>query len=508
MSPVKSKRRNRLVTFGLCAVGGFLIAAPWLRFSLHPLAWFAFAPLVVAFSGASSNRQSLRLGLAAGLATNVPAFVWLVHTIDVFGGFPLPVAWFFYLCLSVYSSGQFVLFALALRRVGLGPFALAPPVLWVSLEFLYPNLFPWRMASSQIEVPLLLQVGDLTGPYGLSFALVWVGSSLAMLWLRRTWRPLAGAVVLVALISAYGAWRWPQIDAEIARAPVLKVGLIQGNVGIREKGNASYFDINIEKYRMLSRSVQRDVDVLIWPETVSHEWIPQTAKRLDPQAHPFPGVEIPMIFGGLGYHYGEVDQAERFNVAFLTDREGNVLGRYNKQILLPFGEYLPFSWLIPGLESLSPNTGAFTAGTEAITLDLPNGARFAPLVCYEDVPSGIAREMTSVGANVLMTIFNDAWFGDSMAPYQHEAIAIWRAIENRRYFVRVGNAGDTGIVDPFGNIVKRLPLFTAESLVGEIRLLETSTFYTQHGDVFAWLVLVVAVSLLGSRRVRKWGGAV
>ncbi len=474
------------------AVAGLLVAAPWLNFALYPLAWVAFAPLLVALWGAPSRRDAVKLGVIAGMTTNVPAFAWLVHTIDVFGGFPLAVAVFFYLCLSLYSACQIVLFAVGVFHVGPGPLAIAAPVLWVTLEFLFPNLFPWRMANSQLEWPTVMQIGDVTGPYGLSFVMVWVSAALAALWRDRRIAPLAAAVCATLVVVGYGSWRWGQVEQAVAGSPTFRAGLVQGNVGIREKGNASYFEINIEKYRSLSRAMQGEVDALIWPETVSHEWIPQSAVRLEPRQYPFPDLATSLIFGGLGYEYEEDEDPLRYNAAFLVDQSGDILGRYNKQILLPFGEFLPFSSWIPFIKEISPNTGDFTAGTEAVTLDLPGGARVAPLVCYEDVPARIARDMTNAGANVLMTIFNDAWFGDSMAPYQHEAIAVWRAIENRRYFVRVGNAGDTGVVDPWGRVVERLPLFVAGSIQREIHLLDMETIYTRYGDVFAWVVSIFA----------------
>lgn len=501
----ESSGRDRATAVLLSAVTGAMVAAPWLDFSLHPAAWLAFAPLLAALGRVRSNRDAMLCGMVAGMAANVPAFWWLVYTIDVFGGFPVSIAVFFYLGLSLFSAFQFALFAAGMRRTGAGPLAVSAPVLWVALEFWYPNLFPWRMANSQLELPVMMQVGDLTGPYGLSFVLVWVGAGVAALVRSRRWRPLVAALAAAVLVWSYGMVRWPQIDAAVNASPALRVGLVQGNVGIREKGNAAYFDINIEKYRSLSRPLQAEVDVLIWPETVSHDWIDERATHVTPQQHPFPDLSTPLIFGGLGYHYVTADDVLRYNAAFLIDPDGRILGRYNKQILLPFGEYLPMASWIPGLKSISPNTGDFTPGAESVTLDLPGGGRFAPLVCYEDVPAAIAREMTGIGANVLLTIFNDAWFGDSMAPYQHEAIAVWRAIENRRYFVRVGNAGDTGVVDPWGRIVDRLPLFTAESLTGTVRLLDVETFYTRRGDVFAWTVTAIAVAwgwVLVRRRAR------
>ncbi len=486
------------------ALSGALIAAAFLNFSLYPLAWVAFVPLLMSLAQARSRREVFWLGAVAGLATNVPAFHWLVYTIRVFGGFSYPVAIFFYACLSVYAALQFVIFACVLRWTGFGPLGLAVPVLWVALEFLYPNLFPWRMANTQFHVPILTQSGDVAGPFGLSFAILWVNAGAALALLRpRRWHVLLAATAATALLVGYGLVRWPAVQAAIDAAPVVRLGLVQGNVGIREKGDAAFFDINVQKYRELSEPLQGEVDVLIWPESVAQWWVPAYADRLTERENPFLELRTFLIFGGLAYAYDEDRRAERYNSAFLIDGTGRVLGRYDKRVLLPFGEYLPGASWLPWMKELSPQTGEFSAGRRLVTLDVPGRVSFAPLICYEDVPSGIARRMTRGGAEALLTIFNDAWFGRSMAPYQHEALALWRAIENRRYFVRVGNAGVTGVVDPFGRVVDRLGMFTAESLSADIRPLQLTTFYTQQGDVFGWLVACSAALWMALSLKRK-----
>lgn len=494
-------------TLVLPALTGLLVGIPWLIFSLYPLAWIAFVPLLHSLTKVRSRREALWLGFVAGMAANVPAFYWLVYTIHVFGGFPYPIAIFFYACLSAFSAVQLVLFAAGFRLLSFGPLALAPPMLWVTLELFYPNLFPWHMANSQLELPVLMQIGDITGPYGLSFVMVWVSAGF-LLALRKPRRvaPLAAAIAATLAVVGYGVYRQPRVQAAIDAAPTVRVGLIQGNVGIREKGNAAFFDINIEKYRNLSRAVQDEVDVLIWPESVAHAWVPTDARYLTQREDPFPDLQTYLIFGGLAYSDDGPGHQERFNSAFLIDGNGRIYGRYDKQVLLPFGEYLPGATLFPSLLELSPQTGEFTPGQDLTTLDVPGQARFAPLICYEDVPAEIARGMTQRGAQVLLTIFNDAWFGDSMAPYQHEAIALWRAVENRRYFVRVGNAGATGTIDPFGRVVERLGLFTAESLTAEIRPLSLETFYTRHGDVLTRAVAIVTVMWLAVVAYRRRGG--
>jgi apolipoprotein N-acyltransferase len=391
---------------------------------------------------------------------------------------------------------QMVLFSVAVRAIGFGFLGLAAPVVWVALEFLYPNLFPWRMANTQFHLPVLVQIGDVTGPFGLSFVIVWVSAAIALaLGKPRRILPLAASAAALAAVCLYGIWRMPIIEAAIDAAPVVRVGLIQGNIGIREKGNAAYFDINVDRYRRLSRALQSRVDVVIWPESVAQWWIPTDAGKLGGDRNPFPDLESFLVFGGLAF--SEVGgEPIKYNSAFLMDSGGRVLGRYDKRVLLPFGEYLPGASLIPSLADLSPHTGDFTPGDHFSTLDVPGHVRFAPLICYEDVPSGIARAMTREGAEALLTIFNDAWFGPTIAPYQHEALALWRALENRRYFVRVGNAGTTGVIDPLGRVVDRLGLFTEETLVAEIRPLRIETFYTRWGDSFSWAVVATAILLL------------
>ncbi|MGD9764438.1 MAG: apolipoprotein N-acyltransferase [Candidatus Binatia bacterium] len=481
---------------------GLLVAAPWLDFSLYPLAWVAFAPLIWAVIDAPTRRAALRAGFLAGLGANVPAFYWLVYTIHVFGGFPYALAVVFYACLSAYSAVQFALFGWGLRALGFGPYALAAPVLWVSLEFLFPNLFPWRLANSQLEAPLLLQTGDLTGPYLLSFVMVWTNAGMVLA-LRQPRRlaPLAASALSAVALIAYGAWRMPTVQAAIDAAPPVAVGLVQGNIGIKEKDDVALFDINLQAYRELSEPLQSHVDVLIWPESVSQEWVRADLPLLPPEYNPYVGVSTFLVYGGLAYERAAGGgQPRTYNSAFLIDGGGRVYGRYDKRVLIPFGEYLPGASLFPGLHAFSPRTGQFTPGARIATLDVPGRIRLAPLICYEDTPAEIARAMTQVGAEALLTLFNDAWFGRSMAPYQHEAIAVWRAVENRRYFMRVGNAGVSSVVDPFGRVIERLGLFTPETLQAEIRPLQIRTVYTRTGDLFAWAVVGLAVALLVLRR--------
>ncbi len=482
------------------AASGLLIAACFLRFQLWPLAWVAFVPLLWSLAQAPSARAAARLGFVAGLTTNLPAFYWLVYTINVFGGFSYPLALFFYVCLSLYTASQFVLFALAWRRTGPGPLALAAPLLWVSLELLFPNLFPWRMAHCQLHVPVLLQVGDLTGPFGLSFVMVWVSAALAELIARRRGAPLVAAASATLALVGYGVWRLPVVERAIASAPTVRVALVQGNVGIKEKGDVRYFDVNLDKYLELSEPRQDSTDLIVWPETVSQHWVQADAIRLEEKENPFDGLRTHLVFGGLAFRLLGPNEAEEFNSAFVVGPQGVVLGRYDKRILMPFGEYLPFASYFPFIKSLSPETGGFTAGTTATVFDVAGKAKVGQLICYEDLLPSMSRHATQAGAEMLLNILNDAWYGDTAAPYQHQALALWRAIENRRYLLRGSNSGVTSIIDAAGRVVAEGGLFTAEVVSGTVPRLQLSTFYTRYGDVFGWLVVVGAAALLIRKR--------
>jgi apolipoprotein N-acyltransferase len=476
---------------------GLLIAACFLRFELYPLAWVAFVPLLWAVRRAVTRREAARIGLLAGLATNLPAFYWLVYTIHVFGGFGYPLASFFYIVLTLYAALEFVVFAMALRHTGFGPLGLAAPVLWVSLEFLYPNLFPWRLANSQFHAPVLMQIGDLTGPFGLSFVMLWISAGLAMLLEapRRT-LPLAAAAAATAAVVIYGVVRLPAIDRAMAAAPTVHVGLVQGDVGIKEKGDIRYFDINLQKYQQLSEDLQKNVDLIVWPETVSQHWIEVGTHRLKGDEDPFDDLRTHLIFGGLAFRMRGHDPPDEYNSAFLLGPGGVVLDRYDKHVLMPFGEYIPLGSYFPVLYSLSPETGGFTPGTGVSVFNVPGKVRVGQLICYEDLLAPMSRRATRAGAEVLLNILNDAWYGNSAAPYQHQALALWRAIENRRYLLRGSNSGVTSIIDAAGRVVAEGGLFRPEVVTASVCRLHLKTFYTRFGDIFVWSVVLLALVLL------------
>jgi apolipoprotein N-acyltransferase len=179
-----------------------------------------------------------------------------------------------------------------------------------------------------------------------------------------------------------------------------------------------------------------------------------------------------------------------------------VVGKYDKIHLVPFGEYVPLQDLLFFIGSLGEGIGDFKSGKEIFNFSLPQG-KFGVLICFEIIFPDLSRRFVKEGANFLVTITNDAWFGRTSAPYQHFSIATLRAVENRVFVARAANTGITGFIDPKGKIVKQGGIFTEEAMNGMIRLSSRKTFYTLYGDVFAWVCSGFSIFLLACALFKK-----
>ncbi|MBI3783136.1 MAG: apolipoprotein N-acyltransferase, partial [Deltaproteobacteria bacterium] len=228
---------------------------------------------------------------------------------------------------------------------------------------------------------------------------------------------------------------------------------------------------------------------------------PTDAEELTAKENPFQNLRSHLIFGGLSYHFLDPQHPEEFNSAFLVAAGGRIAARYDKRILMPFGEYIPGGQYVPAIYALSPETGHFTSGRGVVVFDVAGKAKVGQLICYEDIVSDMPRHTTMAGAEMLLNILNDAWYGDSAAPYQHQALALWRSVENRRYLLRGSNSGVTSIIDAAGRVVAQGGLFTAEVVRGNVPRLQIVTFYTRVGDLFAWVIVAASVAVL--RRGRR-----
>ncbi|HXG52570.1 MAG TPA: apolipoprotein N-acyltransferase [candidate division Zixibacteria bacterium] len=490
-----------------------LLAVPFLHPGFFALAWVAFVPLFWALERCSGARQAALVGWLMGTTAHLIGFYWLVYTIRVFGGFPYPASAAIFFVYALLQGLQLALFSAIVRWTGSGPAALLPALFWVVLEFFFPSLFPWYLANSQSSFSTFIQTADLTGPYGASFIVMWVNTVLYETarsfrsGRKIRWAPLAAAAGFVIASVVYGTQRLALVSSAIASAPKLSVAAVQGNIGIDLKWNPSLVRENLSAYRTLSQQLD-GTRLIIWPESAVEEWVPEGLAKLPPEVMPpLKNEKYFFIFGARSFRgklFGTGFQA--FNTAFLADGNGRIIDLYHKQVLLAFGEYIPFSGLLSKLPGL-PFADGFTPGKGPKAFKVGDEVRVGPLICYEDLMPGVTRLFVKdKGANLLVNLTNDAWYGRSVAPWQHATLSRWRAIETRRTLLRATNTGVTALIDAKGDIEQHLPLFVPQVLRAKAAILEGETIYVRFGDWFAWCaVLLFGVGSLWVSRNRESG---
>lgn len=480
-----------------------LLAAPYLWPSLFPLAWIAFVPFFWAIQRTQTMRKAVLYGWLTGFGAHLIGFHWLVHTISAFGGFPYSISTLVFLLYAALQAIQMALFAMFVRGVGFGPLQVFPAMLWVSLEFLFPLLFPWHLANSQVSFLWFIQSADLVGPYGASFIVMWFNAAVYRAAFSRQhappnrFLPVAYASLAILLSLVYGFQRIKSVGEEMAAAQKLPVAAVQGNVDVDLKWDPVLAQQNLDQHRKLTDQLNA-VPLVIWPESAIEVMVPEDLRTMPPELMPsFKSDQTYFIFGSKSFR-GTLGRpgAKAFNTAFFTDAAGRILGHYDKQVLLAFGEYLPFSRILSLLPAM-PFADGFTPGPGPIAFHLSRGVRVAPLICYEDLMPDISRKFVSeTRANILVNLTNDAWYGKTVGPWQHLWLAQSRAIETRRTLLRVTNTGVTSLVNAKGELVKTMPMFTPAVMQTEVEILNGETYYVRFGDWFAWGMTIVSLSVI------------
>jgi apolipoprotein N-acyltransferase len=494
------------------ACGGVLYFLGYLGWDVWPCLFVFLVPLWSALERVRARLGPAVLGgLVFGLAAYAGGFRWLWPLLDVFlaGNRILGAAlWTAYgLWFALGFAAYAAVFA-RLRRRG-WPVAVAGVGPLLALEWLQPHLFPVNAGSALVHVPLMVQTADLGGPLLLT-ALVGaanVGAFETWAWWRGR-RPapvVAGGAVLVvwACALAYGLIRVAALDATLGAASTLRVGIVQANLGLLEKRTLSL--VTHRRHLEQTRALLADgeVDLVVWPETA---YVRGLRGPLPISGRPVrEELTVPLLFGGSAVHeeHGRVRAA---NAAFLVGADGTIRDAYAKNLLIPFAEYVPLAGLIPAVARWFPHAQEFGAAAGAPALRL-GPWRIATPICYEVVRPDFVRWMVRESApHVLVTLANDAWFGDSPEPWIHLALARLRAVEHRRFLVRATNSGVSAIVDPGGRLVVRSGLLTRETLRGTVHPLDGTTLYARLGDWPGWLALA-AVALAAAFPRRRPGVA-
>ncbi len=508
-------------------LSGFLSAVAFPRWEHTYLLPVALIPLIWAVQG-QSRKSSFWLGYISGLVFYFFLLSWIVYVTHVFGKLPLPLAIGVLFVLAGYLSFYRALWAWGVswaesRGVSLLWFA---PTLWVALEFGQTYIisgFPWElMGHSLYRQPLLLQASDLTGVYGLSFLLVLINVSLYRFFspASRTrppnrFRGLAVLIIILAAWLGYGYYRLGVMDRLIADSPTIKVAVVQGNIKQGEKWDPKIVQATLETYGRLTEKALAEVKrggekakppLVIWPETAApffFQYKPDQDTPLDTLVKEIARKnDIFLLFGAPAAE--KRPEGDRlYNRAYLLNPQGKVAGHYDKAHLVPFGEYVPLKRILFFIPKMVSMIGDFGEGPVGGTMSLPQG-RVGVLICYESIFGYLSRAQVQNGAHLLINITNDAWFGDTSAPYQHMSIAVLRAVENRVALARAANTGISAFINGDGRILWTSGLNVEAAQVMDLPWLPGGSLYTRFGDLFAWAcVIVTALALLFTRRPRR-----
>jgi apolipoprotein N-acyltransferase len=505
-----SSQVQRLDYFWAALSGGLLVLS-FPIVNLWPVAWFFLVPLLLCIRG-KKGKDAFLLGAFAGAIAYLGLIYWVVVAVHRYGNIPLPLAIPILLLLVIYLSlywGAFAFLASYVREKGEWIALLTFPALWVGLEYLRSFLlsgFPWALVgySQYLNTPIV-QIADITGVYGVSFLLI-LCNTLLFLWIVR-WRGRKGVplqvtiftIVLVALAFAYGYWK---IKTPLTTDKKLTIGVAQGNIEQDVKWDQGFQKETLEIYRKLSLELSKaSPHLVIWPETAVPAYFP-SGTGLDQKVMAIPHqLNTYLLFGSLSSRK-QGEEVKVYNSAYFISPRPRILSRYDKMHLVPFGEYVPLSSFFPFFNSLV-GIGNITPGEEVVVFQLPHG-KFGTLICFEVIFPELCRKFVRNGADFMVTITNDAWFGRTSAPYQHLAQATFRSIENRIWLVRAANTGVSAFIDPWGRINTASGLFTREVLTGEIDLKGGKmTFYAQYGDLFAIFCSLLGICLIGYVVLRK-----
>ena len=490
--------------------------------NLYVLGWVALAPLLVALlrarqPGALQLRagmkllparpwQAFLLGYVCGILWYLGTCYWIYNVMRQYGGVNTPAAVGILILFCLYLAIYHGVFGLLIGWLaGDGPFSrralLLAPVVWIAVELARTRItgFPWDLlGSSQVDNIPLARIATVTGVYGLSFEIMVVNAAVAAAFLvpREKRRMLLLAAVSAAVVLQAGQLL-PISPIKSDRSAVL----VQANVPILEGADwtREYFTETLRDLGALSlkETEASHANLIVWPESPAPFYASDPVFR-DAVSGIAREANAWMLVGriGTGNAADTPDHATRiFNSGALVSPSGDWAARYDKMHLVPFGEYVPFKRLFSFAGGLTKEVGDFTPGTSRIPLPA-EGSKLGVFICYESIFPDEVRQFAAQGAQVFVNISNDGWYGDSGAYAQHLKQARMRAVENSRWLLRDTNTGVTASIDPFGRVVAQVPRKMRTVLTAPYALADATTFYTRHGDWFAYLCAIISIGAL------------
>ncbi len=486
-----------------------------------PLLFVALVPLLGVLRGATA-KVSAFLGLFCGLVHFSLLLYWIVIVLGKYGG----LAWFIslqaLLLLALYMSLYIALFALLARFILLAfPAAVSLwllPALWVGLDWfrgIFLTGFPWMdLGYAFYKVPLLLQIADLVGHHGVTFLVVFVNTCLMLIVTKKHsfggyLLVLVPTICLLVGVGIYSKNRFEEVQQAMlaADASRISVGIVQGNIDQGIKWSPAQQQKTVETYLLQTNSlfVSGKPAFVVWPETAL-PFYPPSNDHMQPLKELVATNDFALLTGAPWYEIidREAKKVNFFNSALLLLPDGRFGGKYYKTHLVPFGEYIPLKTFLPFLAPLVEAVGDFSIGKIEQPLTWQK-AKIGVLICFESVFPELSRKWVLSGANILVNLTNDAWYGKSSAPHQSLAMSVLRAVETRRSLVRSANTGISAFITPVGTIAEQSELFVPWAAARDVVLFDWVTIWARYGYLFAPLCL--AVGLLGGLTAavkRRW----
>ena len=493
----------------LIILSAILLILSFPNFNIEFLAWFAFVPLFFAIDNQKPSRAFV-LSYVCGFLFFLGTTYWLIHVT-----LPGMIAVVLYLALYFGLFGLILSYGLKLKTYHSLIFV---PAAWVALELARSHFltgFGWNLlAHSQSYTPVVIQIADIFGAYGVSFIIVLmnIGIFIAIKQSQKKEHAITYfmvALFVVYLALTYGAFRLKNIFT----GEKLRVAVVQGNIPQTKKWDADFREEIISKYERLTKeAAAQKPDIIIWPETSVPGFLESEEDLFDRITKLSRDIATPLLVGTP--REDPVSKQAYYNSAVLLYKDGKIAKHYDKLHLVPFGEYVPFRKIFSFVENFAPSPiGDFKAGSDytifnffierksesdKVRLKLTKNIKFSSLICFEDIFPDLSRRFVNNGALFLVNMTNDAWFGRTNAPYQHAQNSIFRAVENRVNVIRAANTGHSCFIDQKGRIIAQVgdpgkEIFTDGYKICEIVLTKTRTIYTVYGDVFAYLCLIISL---------------
>lgn len=497
--------------FFFATLTGAGLSLSFIGLNLQIYSWISVGLLLMLVMK-TKPRVAFGCGFVHAIAFVLTSVPWIATVLSVHGGLSTVGGWGVLLLIAAAWGVLLGTFAWCVNRVArrdANMACTAAPFLWVTFEFIRAHLpeisFPWNLLGYPAGTNLaMVQLTTLTGIYGLSFVvaafnslIAWADAAKSTAIVKRL-GIIAGTTALILLVMFGGEKIVPKAVANhSARA-------VQPNFPEVESYGQDWFGAHredlVELEALSLEDTAKHPDLIIWPEAPApFSWqdaqFGRFASRIAIDA------QRPFLAGTIEWKLETLPSGAHvhapYNSAVMVDGNGRRILAYDKMHLVPFGEYEPFPLIHRVVASVSSEVGGFRKGTNRVVGTLPNGFKFGTYICYEAIYPGEIREFANRGANLFINISNDGWFGKSAAAEQHLRMARVRAVENRRWLIRVTNNGITAAVDPYGRTFTSIPrdVRGAADLPYDFRT--DQTLYTRFGDWFAWLCVIVSVILVG-----------